>query len=131
MRTITLEEHFASPGFLDGPGRKLKEQAQSFGGRAVKLLEPLLDIGDTRIAAMDAAGVTVQVLSLTSPGVEQLEAADAVAAARDANDFLADAIKKHPSRFAGFAAVPGTRTHGARTRLQGSHHQRSQSGALP
>jgi uncharacterized protein len=106
MRTITLEEHFASPGFLDGPGRKLKEQAQSFGSRAAKLLEPLLDIGDTRIAEMDAAGITVQVLSLTSPGVEQLEAADAVPAARDANDFLADAIKKHPSRFAGFAAVP-------------------------
>ena len=26
MRTITLEEHFATPGFLDGPGRDLKEQ---------------------------------------------------------------------------------------------------------
>jgi arsenic resistance protein ArsH len=37
MRTITLEEHFASPGFLDGPGRELKEQALKFGGVAVKL----------------------------------------------------------------------------------------------
>jgi hypothetical protein len=34
MRTITLEEHYATPGFLDGPGRKLKEQikmAEHFG----------------------------------------------------------------------------------------------------
>ena len=32
MRTITLEEHFATPGFLDGPGRKLKERAERSGG---------------------------------------------------------------------------------------------------
>ena len=30
MRTITLEEHFATPGFLDGPGRDLKDQARAF-----------------------------------------------------------------------------------------------------
>jgi predicted TIM-barrel fold metal-dependent hydrolase len=29
MRTITLEEHFASPAFMDGPGRPIREQAQS------------------------------------------------------------------------------------------------------
>ena len=28
MRTITLEEHYASEAFLEGPGRKLKEQAE-------------------------------------------------------------------------------------------------------
>jgi hypothetical protein len=37
---------------------------------------------------MDAAGIDMQVLSLTSPGTEQVEAADAVALAREANDFL-------------------------------------------
>jgi hypothetical protein len=26
MRTITLEEHFATPGFLDGPGCDLKNR---------------------------------------------------------------------------------------------------------
>ena len=26
MRTIALEEHFASPGFINGPGREFKEQ---------------------------------------------------------------------------------------------------------
>jgi predicted TIM-barrel fold metal-dependent hydrolase len=29
-----------------------------------------------------------------------------VSAARDSNDFLAEAVKKHPKRFAGFAALP-------------------------
>ena len=27
MRTITQEEHYAPPAFMEGPGRELKEQA--------------------------------------------------------------------------------------------------------
>jgi hypothetical protein len=106
MRTITLEEHFASPGFLEGPGRKIKEQAAKFGDRAAKLLEQLGDVGVGRKAEMDAAGIDVQVLSLTSPGTEQLDEPDAVALAREANDFLAEAVQRNPTRFAGFAALP-------------------------
>jgi hypothetical protein len=56
MRTITLEEHFASPAFLEGPGRKLKQQALGFGGRAAQVLEHLCNLGDQRIAEMDATG---------------------------------------------------------------------------
>jgi len=106
MRTITLEEHYASQVFLEGPGRKLREQAESFGGRAAKLFEQLCDLGDKRIAEMDAANIDVQVLSLTSPGTEQLEAAEAAALARESNDRLADAVRSHPTRFAGFATLP-------------------------
>jgi hypothetical protein len=39
MRIITLEEHFATPRFFDGPGRDLKEQAEKFNSpRALKLI---------------------------------------------------------------------------------------------
>jgi hypothetical protein len=100
-RTITLEEHFATPAFLEGPGRRIKERAQ-----ATQLLEKLCDLGDGRISEMDAAGIDVQVLSLTSPGVDQLDVTEAVALARDTNDLLADAVRRHPSRFAGFATLP-------------------------
>src|SRR5579862_371179 len=106
MRTITLEEHFAGPGFLDGPGRGLKEQALKFGGPAAKLLEQLCDLGDNRIAEMDSAHIDMQVLSLTSPGAEQLDAAEALAFARETNDFLAAAMRSHPARLAGFATLP-------------------------
>ena len=106
MRVITLEEHFATPLFLDGPGQDLKNAALKFEGRALKLLEPLCDIGDKRIAAMDAAGIDFQMLSLTSPGTEQLEAPEALALVRDSNDALAEAVKTHPDRFAAFAALP-------------------------
>jgi len=55
MRTIALEEHFASPGFLDGPGHELKAQALKFGAAAAKLFEKLCEVGEKRIAEMDAA----------------------------------------------------------------------------
>jgi uncharacterized protein len=106
MRTITLEEHYAMPGFFDGPGRELKHRAETVGGRYANLIERLCDIGAKRLTEMDAAGIDMQVLSLTAPGVEQLEAAEAIPLAREANDYLADAVKKNPARFAGLATVP-------------------------
>jgi uncharacterized protein len=107
MKTITLEEHFATPGFLNGPGRDLKEQAEKYNNaRAIKLIPQLCDLGDKRIAEMDGAGIDIQIVSLTAPGVEQSEASEAMALATETNDLLADAIKKHPTRFGGFAALP-------------------------
>jgi len=72
MRIITLEEHFATPLYLEGPGQDLKNAALKFEGRATKIIGPLCDIGDMRIAAMDVVGFDMQILSLTSPGTEQL-----------------------------------------------------------
>jgi uncharacterized protein len=105
MRTITLEEHFISPGFLAGPGKDFAEQLRSRGPRGVRICEQLQDIGDKRIAEMDAAGIDMQVLSLNSPGVEQAEAAEQISIAVESNDFLAEAVKKYPQRFAAFAAL--------------------------
>ena len=105
MRTITLEEHFISPGFLAGPGKEFAEQLRSRGPRGVRICEQLQDIGDQRIAEMDAAGIDMQVLSLNSPGVEQAEAAEQISIAVESNDFLAEAVKKYPRRFAAFAAL--------------------------
>jgi predicted TIM-barrel fold metal-dependent hydrolase len=106
MRTITLEEHFATPEFFNGPARFVKERAEKIGDRYLLVLDRLCDLGAKRLSEMDAAGIDMQVLSLSAPGVEQMEAADAIAMARDTNDYLADAVKKHPTRFAGLAALP-------------------------
>jgi predicted TIM-barrel fold metal-dependent hydrolase len=112
MRMITLEEHYATPAFMDGPGRQLKDQAQAarahpqVAAGIAQLLDRLCDLDERRIADMDAAGIDVQVLSLTAPGVEQLDATEAVVLAREANDRLADAVRRYPSRFAGFATLP-------------------------
>jgi predicted TIM-barrel fold metal-dependent hydrolase len=112
MRTITLEEHYATPAFLEGPGRQLTDEAQAarahpeVAAGLERLIEQLCDLDAGRIAAMDAAGIDVQVLSLTSPGTEQLDATEAVALARETNDTLAAAVRRHPTRLAGFATLP-------------------------
>ena len=79
---------------------------QKAGPKGAKIIEQLKEVGSKRIAEMDADGIDVQLLSLNSPGTEQQEAADAIVAAREANDFLFEAIKAHPDRLAGMAALP-------------------------
>lgn len=109
MRTIGLEEHYASPAFWKGPGSVMKEiyaRATSFMPAWASIVEDLTDLGEKRIAAMDAAGIDVEVLSLTAPGVEQLDAPEATDLAREANDYLANALLLYPKRFAGFATLP-------------------------
>jgi predicted TIM-barrel fold metal-dependent hydrolase len=130
MRTITLEEHFASPGFLAGPGKEFTERLRNSGPRGAKIYEQLQDIGDKRVAEMDAAGIDVQVLSLNSPGIEQAEAAEQIAIARESNDFLAEAVKKHPKRFAGFASLPVAAPDQAAEELERRVRQQGFKGTL-
>jgi predicted TIM-barrel fold metal-dependent hydrolase len=96
MRTVTLEEHYATPKFMERGGPNLD---------AVRMRSQLCDLDSGRIADMDAAGIDVQVLSI-APGIEQLDGATAADLAFDANYRLAEAVRKHPKRFAGFAALP-------------------------
>ena len=69
------------------------------------LLNKLLDLGEGRLKVMDDNGVDLQVLSLTIPGVELMDASTGTALARNVNDALADVIRKYPDRFLGFAAL--------------------------
>ena len=127
-RTITLEEHYASRAFLEGPGRGFKAQAESLG--FARVLEQLCDLEEGRIADMDAAGIDVQVLSLTSPGVEQLDATEAVALAREENDRIAETVRRHPGRFAGFAALPTPAPDTAADELERMVREHGFEGAL-
>lgn len=61
-------------------------------------LPRLLDIGEGRLAEMDANGVDMHLLSLTVPGVQMFETATAVAFARLANDRLSESVRRHPTR---------------------------------
>lgn len=130
LRTITLEEHFASPGFVAGPGRGFIERLRNTGAWGVNIFKQLQEVGDGRIAEMDAAGIDVQVLSLNSPGVEQADVAEQVAIARELNDFLADIVKKNPKRFAGFATLPVAAPEQAADELDRRVRQQGFKGTL-
>ena len=55
---------------------------------------------------MDAQGIEIALLSLSSPGVHFGDDAEAVSLARAANDAMAKTVADHPTRFGFFAAVP-------------------------
>ena len=105
MRTVTVEEHCLTPGLRAVLGSQIHPYYPVH--RWPPTLEArLADIGEGRIAEMDAAGIDVQVLSTAQPGLEHVTADRAIPVARAFNEGIAEAIAAHPDRFAGFAALP-------------------------
>ncbi len=100
-RDLVASGSVDDPGFNSLIGYYLGHPSE----RARNVSERLQDLGDRRLADMDSAGIDMQILSLTSPGVQVLKADAAVAMARLANDRAADAVRRHPTRFAALAAV--------------------------
>jgi 5-carboxyvanillate decarboxylase len=119
LKKIAVEEHFFTRRYLDYmaslAGNAPMMVADVRGKTIEKLdkvvprpgeLEDCLDVDERRLKVMDEAGIDMQVLSFSSPGVEGLDnAADATDIARQTNDELATVIKRHPDRYAGFATV--------------------------
>jgi 2,3-dihydroxybenzoate decarboxylase len=92
--------------------------------------ERLEDLGARRIADMDATGIDVQILSLTSPGVQIFDADTAAGLARAANDELAAAIAAHPNRYAGLAAIAPQNPAGAAAELERGVRKLGLKGAI-
>ncbi|MEJ0006203.1 MAG: amidohydrolase family protein [Steroidobacteraceae bacterium] len=77
----------------------------STSARATGIIERLQWLDERRIADMDATGIDVQVLALTSPGAHIFDAVTGTAVAHASNDELAAAIAKFPDRLAGMVAI--------------------------
>lgn len=113
-RRIATEEAFATPEQL-AAYHLLGESGWNdpdvlfwrnvVAGQFDDIVARLLDVGEGRIAAMDRHGIDVQLLLLTSPGVQLFEPMRASDMARASNDLLAAAIARHPTRFAGLASI--------------------------
>src|SRR5262245_33876539 len=68
-------------------------------------MQKAFDLGEGRLREMDAAGISMQLLLLSSPGVQLFDAPQAVEFAKLANDQAAAAVKAHPDRLAALAAI--------------------------
>lgn len=91
---ITLEEHFLSRAASAHPS------ADNAAFKAIPgLFEQFTELGPKRLEDMESGQVTMQVIS-HGPG--DLSPAEC----RECNDQLAEAVRSHPGRFAGFAELP-------------------------
>ena len=99
---IAFEEHFAIAETLD--------ETRSFAGDSGRwdtFQRQILDLGDERLEHMDRTGIELAILSLNSPGTQRiLDAGEAMRVARKANERMAEAVERHPDRYAAFAALP-------------------------
>ncbi|AXV81654.1 amidohydrolase family protein [Ralstonia solanacearum] len=105
MKIIAIEEHVlpdavkrawtSVPGADDGT---LALNAGTLGER-------LANLAEQRLALMDETGVDVQVLSLTTPGLNSL-GHHGIDLARHVNDLLAEIVATNPSRFQAMAVLP-------------------------
>ena len=134
MRVVALEEHFVFPELT----KRIKPElirGRGFprpGTPAAAHLpsRELADLGADRLASMDAGGISVQVLSLSGPGADLLDAAQSPELARAFNDHLAGAIEQHPDRYAGFAHLPMTAPDAAADELERTVRELGFKGAV-
>jgi 5-carboxyvanillate decarboxylase len=119
MKFIDLECHFFTQDYIQYlrkrkvPPRETEEKdgltmwytETLCSPRGFEMENKLLDLGEERLKAMDAQGITMQALSLSPPGVQCFEAAEGTAWARRVNNELAKVVKQHPDRFVGLACV--------------------------
>ena|SRR5487761_238736 len=119
MRIIAVEEHFRTPSLRDSDKPAQPKSASDDDTKRLAITNSRLnDIDAVRIAEMDAAGVDMQVIGHAVSSVEQLSSKQALPLAREANDVLAEAVRAHPDRFAGFATLPISDPDAAATELE-------------
>src|SRR6202789_1600680 len=111
MRIVALEDHFTVPRIVAGIApdvvarRGFPTDPNFRWAQTIKRAE-LTDLGDTRLADMDASGITTQVLSVAGPGADLVPGQPGIDLARAYNDALAEACARHPTRYRGFAHLP-------------------------
>lgn len=99
---IVFEEHMAINETI--------AETKAFAGESANFdvfVQDILDLDDQRIAGMDINGIELAILSLNSPAIQSILNRDkAIETAQRANNLLAEAIQRHPTRYAGLAALP-------------------------
>lgn len=110
---IDCQSHLYDPAMLDYLEKRTADPLvyRKDGTRYVKMgdwhrkvLPDHSDVG-AKLKAMDAAGIRLTALSINDPGPEWF-GDDGVRVARAANDYVANVVKQHPTRFFGLCVLP-------------------------
>jgi uncharacterized protein len=118
VKLIAIEEHFLTPEIRAAwASSAIGTEGTSALDRG-EIEQRLDDLGHGRIALMNESGVDVQVLSVSTPALHNLEPAESVTLARRTNDLVATIIATHPARFQGFATLPTAAPHEAALELE-------------
>jgi gamma-resorcylate decarboxylase len=130
---IALEEHFLSPSTPTPTWPASGDPATNANDPIYfqDVRRRLVDVS-LRIEEMDRCGIEMMVLSLNQPGVQAINVAPkAIETARRVNDELAERfVGAHPTRFAGFAAIPLQDVTAAGDELERAVTQLGFKGAL-
>jgi predicted TIM-barrel fold metal-dependent hydrolase len=106
MRLIAIEEHLLTREVRDAWAAAPAADDPTCAFHGGDIGARLEDLGEMRLSLMDETGVDVQVLSLTTPGLHNLEGGASARLARRTNDLIAQTVARWPNRFQGFAALP-------------------------
>jgi predicted TIM-barrel fold metal-dependent hydrolase len=132
-RIVGVEEHVAFPALLSRLPEAAVIEKGYFSRDApfgtFSLLDKMSDTED-RLSALDAAGLSVQILSYPLAGGDVLSPAEAPQWARDANDAIHGRVVAHPDRYAGLAHLPLADPHAAADELERTVTQLGFKGAL-
>jgi 2,3-dihydroxybenzoate decarboxylase len=118
IKRIAVEEHWTS--------EDVREANQ---GPKSAFSDRQADLGEVRLAEMDSAGITMQVIANSSYQAIA-DTSKAVYLAKKNNDYLAEMIQRHPRRFAGFAALPTQDPKAAAEELERTVKQLGFKGAM-
>ena len=105
-KLIAIEEHFLTSDIRAAWAASAIGQEGTASFDLGEIEARLDDLGPQRLALMDESGVDVQVLSVTTPALHNLDPEPSVALAQRTNDLVAATIAKYPTRFQGFATLP-------------------------
>ena len=88
MKVISIEEHLVTPEITTAWQTSAIGTEGTSGFDLGEIARRLEDLGEGRLALMDESGVDVQVLSVTTPALHNLEPGESVLLATKTNDLV-------------------------------------------
>lgn len=140
---IDIHNHFYAPKLLEEIEKKkffkkhLEIEKDSLnrkiivqkGTRVVTITEPMTNV-DIRLKDMEEAGVDIQALSLSIPGVDFLEPKEGLEYAQLSNDGIVNICRRYPNHFVGIASVPLKNTEMAIQEIKRAVNELGMRGVL-